>query len=434
VFDGSIPTRIPVDSDPSTEIPETTHRDEPPDIPGYEILGKKIGEGGMGVVYKARQDGLNRLVALKVILGGRRAGRKDLIRFLAEAEAVASVRHPNVVQVYEYGEADGHPFLAMEYLAGGTLAERLKPPKEGDPARKIEPKPAAELLAKLANAVHAAHDQGIVHRDLKPANVLFDDQNEPKVTDFGLAKRIKGNDLTRTQAVMGTPAYMSPEQAKGNTKFVGPQADIYALGVILYECLAGIRPFHDDDTYVLLNKVINDEPIKPTKHTPGVPKDLELIALKCLAKEPEDRYATSKKLAEDLTHFANGEPVSVRSASTIERTIKWAKRKPTQAAAYLLTMAVVVLMAFGISLAILWKKEQAARSIAEVEKGKAELARSAAEDEKGKADIARDREKKARMLAEEAGEGEKKAKAEAVEARDKLSRVEYGRTMPRKPN
>ncbi len=170
----------------------------------------------MGIVYKARQEGLNRLVALKMILGGRRAGPKDLIRFLAEAEAVASIKHPNVVQVHEYGEADGRPFLAMEYLPGGSLADRLK--REG----RLDPRAAADLVAKLARAVQAAHDQGIVHRDLKPANVLFDAQGEPKVTDFGLAKRAKGTDLTQTQAVMGTPAYMCPEQARGQDQVRRP--------------------------------------------------------------------------------------------------------------------------------------------------------------------------------------------------------------------
>jgi eukaryotic-like serine/threonine-protein kinase len=273
--------------DPSTLDPDT-----PPDsFPGYELL-ETLGEGGMGTVYKARQSRLNRLVALKVVLGGRRAGPKDLIRFLAEAEAVASIKHPHVVQVHEYGEADGHPFLAMEYLPWGTLADRLK--LDG----RLEPREAAELLAKLARAVHAAHDQGIVHRDLKSANVLFDAQDfgglefagEPKIIDFGLAKRSVGIDLTRTQAVMGTPAYMSPEQARGETKFVGPPADIYALGVILYECLTAKRPFQDADTHVLLRQVIEDAPKPPTRHVPDLSRDLELIVLKCLAKDPTDRY------------------------------------------------------------------------------------------------------------------------------------------------
>jgi F0F1-type ATP synthase membrane subunit b/b' len=346
-----------------------------------------------------------------------------LIRFLAEAEAVASIKHPHVVQVHEYGEVDGRPFLTLEYLPGGTLADKLKNEK------RLEPKIAAKLVAKLARAVQDAHDQGIVHRDLKPANVLFDAEGEPKVTDFGLAKRAKGTDLTQTQAVMGTPAYMSPEQAKGQTKFVGPPADIYALGVILYECLAGVRPFQEEDTRVLLWKVIDEEPTKPSKHTPGLPRDLELIALKCLAKDPADRYATAKALAEDLTHFTAGEPVSVRAAGTIERTLKWAKRKPTQAAAYLLTFAVVVLMAFGVSLTLLYRKAVderqqavAARIGESTQREKAEAAQTAAES-------ARDAEKKAKDSAEQARDEARKAEGEVREARDKVARVEYGRTM-----
>ena len=198
-------------------------------VPGYVLIAP-LGEGGMGVVWKARQVALNRVVALKMVLGGRRAGAKELIRFLAEAEAVAAVKHPHVVQVHEYGEADGRPFLAMEYLSGGSLTERLK--ENG----RLVPKAAAEMVGKLAGAVQAAHDQGIVHRDLKPGNVLYDEYGEPKVTDFGLAKRAGGNDLTATQAVMGTPAYMAPEQARGDSKFVGPGGR-YSLGVILYEVL-----------------------------------------------------------------------------------------------------------------------------------------------------------------------------------------------------
>ena len=373
----------------------TADRDFPPDaFPGYELL-EKLGEGGMAIVYKARQEGLNRLVAFKMILGGHRAGPKDLIRFLVEAEAVASIKHPHVVQVHEYGEADGRPFLTLEYLPGGTLAERLK--SDG----RLGPRDAAELVAKLARAVQAAHDQGIVHRDLKPANVLFDAQDEPKVTDFGLAKRTTGIDQTHTQAVMGTPAYMSPEQAQGKSKFVGPPADVYALGVILYECLTGTRPFHDEDTHVLLRKVIEDEPTRPTRHVPGLPRDLELIALKCLAKDPADRYPTAAALADDLARFAAGEPVSVRAAGPAERALKWARRKPTQAAAYALTFAVVVLLAFGATVAALWWRAERARGTAEVAKKAAELSRDA----------------------------EKKARTEVEIAQEKLARFEYGRTM-----
>ena len=364
------------------------HRDGlPGDFPGYDLL-EVLGEGGMGVVYQARQVGLNRLVALKVILGGRRAGPKDLIRFLAEAEAVASIKHPNVVQVHEYGEADGRPFLAMEYLPGGSLADRLK--REG----RLAPIEAAGLVARLARAVQAAHDQGIVHRDLKPANILFDAEREPKVTDFGLAKRSTGNDLTQTQAVMGTPAYMSPEQAQGKTKFVGPPADVYALGVILYECLAGRRPFHDDDTHVLLRQVIEDEPKPPTRHVAGLPRDLELIALKCLSKDQADRYPTAGALAQDLGRFVAGEPVTVRAARLVERTLKWARRKPSLAIAYTLTAIVAMLLAFGASLAVLWQSAERARATSEEVRQRVEGYRW-----------------------------------EVEIAREKLARVEYGRTI-----
>src|SRR5436305_552715 len=217
------PGRVPADLRPAPVAP-----------PGYVIDGE-LGRGGMGVVYKALQRGLNRPVALKMVLTGDHADHKDLLRFLAEAETVAAIRHPHVVQVYEFGEQHGRPFLAMEFLPGGSLADRLKA------GGALDPRAAAELVEKLARAVHAAHDAGIVHRDLKPANVLFDGAGEPRVTDFGLAKRGGQSDLTRTGAVMGTPAYMAPEQAAGKTKFVGPQADVYALGVVLYECLAGRR-------------------------------------------------------------------------------------------------------------------------------------------------------------------------------------------------
>ena len=197
-----------------------------PEIPGYELL-EELGRGAMGVVYKARDLKLNRVVALKMVLGDERADPKRLIRFLAEAEAVASVRHPHVVQVYEFGEAGGRPFIAFEYLSGGKLTERLGAP--------LPPKDAAELVSRISRGVAAAHEQGIVHRDLKPGNVLFDETGVPKVTDFGLAKRGSVSDLTATQAVMGTPAYMSPEQAGGSAKFVGPEI----LGRIRPERLAG---------------------------------------------------------------------------------------------------------------------------------------------------------------------------------------------------
>lgn len=327
--------------------------------PGYEIL-EELGRGGMGVVYKARQLKLNRLIALKMLRGVDLIEARDLLRFLAEAEAVAAVVHPHVVQVYEVGQHEGRPYMALEYLPGGTLADLLKRRKEtGDGSGRLAPREAAELVARLAQAVQAAHDQGIVHRDLKPANILFgkdeairmkDETNTssatPKVSDFGLAKRVTGTDLTKTQAVMGTPAYMPPEQARGDTKFVGPGADIYGLGVILYECLTGSRPFEGDDQWAVLRRVIDELPERPRNRTPNVPRDLELIALKCLEKNPTDRYPTAAALADDLMRFLNGQSVSIRPAGVGERFIKWSKRNPT-VAGLLAALLVVGLLGFA---------------------------------------------------------------------------------------
>jgi serine/threonine protein kinase/WD40 repeat protein len=337
--------------------------------PGFEIL-QELGRGGMGVVFKARQLKLNRFVALKMLLTPDLIQSRDVIRFLAEAEAVAAVTHPHVVQVHEVGQHDGLPYMAFEYLPGGTLADLLRRRKaSGDRKGPLDPREAAELAVKLAQAVQAAHDQGIVHRDLKPGNILFensinDNPNSvpsndattyslspanvlrPKIADFGLAKRATGSDLTRTQAVMGTPAYMPPEQARGETKFVGPGADIYALGIILYECLTGTRPFEGDDNWAVLRRVIDEPPEKLRKHVPEVPRDLELIALKCLEKNPSDRYPTATALAEDLTRFLKGQSVSVRPAGTGERFIKWCKRNPT-IAGLLAALLIVGLLGFA---------------------------------------------------------------------------------------
>src|SRR4051812_6412258 len=247
-------------------------------VPGYEILGE-LGRGGMGVVYKALHLRLNRVVALKVMLAGVHADPREIIRFLSEAEAVAAIRHPNVIQVFDTGEADGRPYMAMECLEGGSLSARIRA------AGTIDPRTAAELIQKIARGVQAAHDRGIVHRDLKPHNVMLDvpppgappgTWGEPKVMDFGLAKR-DGAELTQTGAVMGTPAYMSPEQAKGETKAIGRPADVYALGVMLYECLCGSVPFKGADAWSVIRQVVGDEPEPVTRRVPGVPRELDLI-------------------------------------------------------------------------------------------------------------------------------------------------------------
>jgi len=387
----------------------------PLSIPGYEVLAS-LGEGGMGVVWKARQSGLNRFVALKMVLGGHQAKPNELIRFLAEAEAVAAVKHPNVVQVYEFGDANGRPFLAMEYLDGGSLTDRLKT----QPA--FTPTAAAQLIEKLARAVQAAHDQQIVHRDLKPGNVLFDTAGEPKVTDFGLAKRAGGSDLTRTQAIMGTPAYMAPEQAKGESKFVGPAADVWALGVILYECLTGSRPFSGDGALDIMQNVMDSEPERPQKRSPNVPRDVELICLKCLEKNPAERYASAKELAEDLRKFQSGEAVSVHSAGFVEQAAKWARRKPLKAAAWGLGSAAVMLLAFGIIVLALWRQAAQDRDSANVAKQVALEAREGEKTERKKAESAQNAAEAAQQRAEQ-------SEQDVILEREKIARSEYGRTM-----
>src|SRR5262249_48140883 len=226
-----------------------------------------------------------------------------------------------------------------------------------------------------AGAVKAAHDLGIVHRDLKPANVLYDQHGQPKVTDFGLAKRVGGSDLTATQFVMGTPAYMAPEQARGDTKFVGPQGDVYSLGVILYECLTRTKPFEAPDQLALLRKVAEEEPERPGKRVPGLPRDVELICLKCLAKDPAGRYPRAGALAADLGRFEAGEPVSVRAAGVVERAAKWARRKPTLAAAYTLGLLAVLLGGLGGSAVWQWRAAERARAAAEFARSDAMKAR-----------------------------------------------------------
>jgi tRNA A-37 threonylcarbamoyl transferase component Bud32 len=277
-------------------------------VPGYDIIGE-LGRGGMGVVYKARQVNLNRIVALKMILAGGHADSKEIARFVAEAKAMADVRHPNVIQVFDSGETDGHPFMVIEFLAGGSLVQRLRE------VGKLPARSAAELVQKIARGVQAAHDRGIIHRDLKPHNVLLDATppgasagtwGEPKVMDFGLAKR-DGAELTQTGAVMGTPAYMAPEQARGETKSVGRAADVWALGVILYECLCGSVPFRGSDPWSVIRQVVGDEPEPVTWRIAGVPRELDLICRKCLEKNPPDRYESAGALADDLGRFLAGE-------------------------------------------------------------------------------------------------------------------------------
>ncbi len=295
-----------------------------PTVAGYEILSV-LGRGGMGVVYKARQVGLNRLVALKMILAGAHAGSEDLARFRTEAESVASLQHPNIVQIYEVGEQDGLPFFSLEFVEGGSLAGKLN----GIPQPAAQ---AAQLVETLARAMQVAHQHDIIHRDLKPHNILLTADGHPKIADFGLAKRQNtGASQTQSGALMGTPSYMAPEQARGRTREVGPPADIYALGAILYDLLTGRPPFQADSAMDMLELVATQEPIPPRRRQPNVPRDLDTICLKCLQKEASKRYPSALALADDLRRFLQDEPIIARPVSAWERGVKWARRRPAVA-------------------------------------------------------------------------------------------------------
>jgi hypothetical protein len=287
-------------------------------LAGYTIAGE-VGRGAMGVVYRATEDALNRPVALKMILAGAHAGTHDLARFQREVQTVATLRHPNIVQIYAVGETGGLPYCALEFVEGGTLADRLR-------SGPLDPPAAARLVADLARAVHYAHQKGIVHRDLKPANVLIDADGRPKIADFGLAKFGDNSSLTGSAAVLGTPAYMAPEQADGRGKTVGPAADIYSLGAMLYECLTGRPPFKAGSALETLQQVLHDDPTGVRRSRPDVPRDLETVALKCLEKDPARRYPSAEALADDLDRFLAGHPVTARPLSWGGRTVRRASR------------------------------------------------------------------------------------------------------------
>jgi tetratricopeptide (TPR) repeat protein len=384
-----------------------------PSVAGYEIL-EELGEGGMGVVYKARQLALNRVVALKMIRGAH-AGAEELARFRIEAEAVARLQHPNIVQIYEVGQQDGRPFFSLEYVDGGSL-DKLQ-------ARTLMPaRQAAALVETLARAMHYAHQRGVVHRDLKPANILLQNANckmqnanlpednlqfafcnlhfaIPKISDFGLAKRLDvGTDKTRSGLILGTPSYMAPEQAGG--KGVGPAADIYALGAILYDLVTGRPPFQAETPMDIIIQVVAEDPVPPSRLQPRLPRDLETICLKCLSKDPRRRYASAEELADDLHRFQSGEPIRARPAGWGERVIKWARRQPARAT----LAAVSAVAAVGLLVGGLWyadrerqRAEEADRQRRQAQEGRerAQKAEQEAHTQRLKAQRDRDRALKA---------------------------------------
>jgi WD40 repeat protein len=307
-----------------------------PIVPGYDLV-QELGRGSMGVVYKARQRSLGRLVALKMVLAGAHAGPHELARLRREAQTLARLQHPHIVQIYEVGEEGSHPFLALELLAGGSLAEQL----DGTPWR---PKEAARLIETLARAVHAAHQQDVIHRDLKPANVLLTREGQPKITDFGLAKQLDvERGQTQSGAILGTPSYMAPEQAAGKSRDVGPATDTYALGAILYELLTGRPPFRAATVLDTVMLVAHQEPTPPSRLRPRLPRDLETICLKCLHKIPDKRYGSALALAEDLRRFQAGEPIRARAVGRLERLGRWYRRN------WLVATLVLVLALVGSS-------------------------------------------------------------------------------------
>ncbi|HVK17594.1 MAG TPA: serine/threonine-protein kinase, partial [Fimbriiglobus sp.] len=422
-----------------------------PEIPGYQII-EELGRGGMGVVYHAVQVRLNRPVALKMILAGEFAGAAERVRFMTEAEVIARLHHPNIVQLYEFNVHNGVPYFSLEFVDGGTLERRLA-------RQPLAPAEAAALLETLARAIQYAHDHSVVHRDLKPSNILLEPlpQNGsgpptggqsshrhlhgnssfgtlscvvretavvPKVTDFGLAKTSAGSTgLTQSGAIMGTPSYMAPEQAEGKGREVGPVADVYSLGAILYECLTGRPPFHAATPVDTIVQALNEEVVAPRRLQPNVPRDLETICLKCLRKDPARRYATADELAEDLRRLLSGESIKARPVGPVERSVRWARRRPAAAALLgVTTLAALVILVGG------WASSARLRTAladTQEQRGLADIRRQEAEGERQRAqDAAAEADRQRQAAVASAAEADRQRQAVATSLRNRLDVVD----------
>jgi WD40 repeat protein len=343
----------------------------------YEFIGE-IARGGMGVVFQARQISLNRPVALKMILAGQLANETDVRRFYTEAEAAANLDHPGIVPIFEVGEHEGQHFFSMGFVEGQSLSHRLA---DGP----IAPREAAELIRRVSEAIEHAHQHGVIHRDLKPANILLDKDGNPRVTDFGLAKKIEGDSgLTGSAQIMGTPGYMPPEQAGGRRGDVGPAADVYALGATLYALVSGRPPFQAATPLDTVLLVLDSEPLPPSRLVPGLARDLETICLKCLEKDPRRRYPSARLLGDDLAHWLRGEPISARPISRPERAWKWARRRPAVASLLALLALVTVGGFVGITVSLAyalkgWSRAANQTELALKREGEAQAAREATE-------------------------------------------------------
>lgn len=335
------------------ETPPVAHQGQPAGLMGalrglddYELLGE-LGRGGMGVVYKAREKNVNRLVALKIMMGGEYASADSIRRFYVEAESAGSLEHPNIVPIYHVGQVNGMPYYTMRFVEGNGLD------RESRDSWRTDPRGMVELLRKVTLAVQFAHSRGILHRDLKPANILVDRNGEPHITDFGLAKRLDQDGAeTRSGLVLGTPDYMSPEQAAGLTKEVSVASDVYSLGSILFDLLIGQPPFRSQTVMLTLSRVANEQPRPPVSIDSSISLDLNTICLKCLEKDPGKRYASAQELADELQRFLRGEPILARPVGRVERARRWCRRNPVVAGLMGIVGALAVAWVVGLNAAL----------------------------------------------------------------------------------